>query len=104
MHGTHKVTLKYIGIYVRYNIAHICRDRFDIATRAQKLSQQFLVDWVWIGEERLRYVQWVQASDCVEQRTGYLYDSTPNPDVSIPRSPVLLPSSFIGGPRFIQQK
>ena len=73
----------------------------------KKLYQQFLGDiWIRIDKERLSYLQWAQASDLVEQKDAldtYIV-STPNPDMSIPRSPVLLPSSFIGAPRLMQQK
>ena len=83
------------------------RDKFDMVTRARKLYQQYLVDiWVRIGETRLRYLQWAQCSDRVEQEDALdtYMALTLNPDMSIPGSPVLLPSSFIREPRFMQQK
>ena len=67
--------------------------------------------WVQIEEDRLRYLQWAQCFDRVEQEDAldtYLA-LTQSPDMSIPGSLCffprdILPGSFIADSWFMQQK
>ena len=99
MHGTHNVTLLE---YTRYIITH--QDWFDIMTRAHKLHQQYLVNiWVWIEEEILSMgtIFW---SCGQEDALDTCMTSTQTQINWVFLFLVLLPSSFIGGPQFMQQK
>jgi hypothetical protein len=82
------------------------RNSFDPCLNLRKLNQQFFVDaWTKIESSRLYFIKKNQANLRTEMYRGlmdYIHNNKINENISIGKM-VILPSSFIGDPRALQQ-
>jgi hypothetical protein len=97
---SHVTQMQYYG----YRFA--VRDDFNIFLNSGKLSQQFIVDsYVKTEANRLNYIRTNQSKLRVELYSGLVdhINSEAEREGLIPGKPVVLPSSFQGSPRNMQQ-
>ena len=80
------------------------RDHFNAILRSGRLLQEFLVDaYAQIEQGRLRFIRCNQAAFRVELYQGLADAVTNGMDLDRVGSPIVLPSSFPGGPRYMSQ-
>lgn len=82
----------------------IRRDQDNVILRCNELCQQFMVDmYVKIESERLRYLQYnrqrLHAEDYIHLR-DVIVSNADNAEIG---NSIILPSSYIGSPRHIQE-
>ena len=89
-------------VYYRYHI--MVRQNDSVLLRAKRLFQQFLVDAYCKSKQRLQFLQHEQNAlhaDCYQDLRDAIVDGDGDPSNVGCR--IILPSTFIGGPRYMHE-